>query len=102
MGLVIIDNGLIVSSAQAPIHTNSIHTGNAKPTGGNSTISTGNTSVNVPHGLGSAPTYYGAWAKNALAAAAGIYVSAVDGTNITVSTEFSQSTDIDFLWMANL
>jgi hypothetical protein len=63
------------------------------------TITAGQVTVNVPHGLGVVPTGYSCDpAVNSLGV--DIYIESVDATNLKISMDFVQAADVNFSWMA--
>jgi hypothetical protein len=67
--------------------------------GGSGTITAGNTSINIAHGLGAIPTWALVSPKNA--DSMDCYITA-DATNVTVSIQFIQPNDTVFSWSAGV
>ncbi len=67
---------------------------------GTGTITAGQVTVNVPHELGYAPTGYVATSiVNSLGV--DIYIASVDATNLVVSMDFAQASDVTFSWVCS-
>lgn len=67
---------------------------------GTAVIATGQTSVNVPHGLGYTPTGY---VVSPILDSIGvdIFVFSVDATNLVVRMDFTQASDVYFSWVCS-
>lgn len=68
---------------------------------GTGTLPAGQTSVNVAHGLGYAPTGGSATPTSFNGVDLKINWATTDATNLVVELEFAQADDMTFTWMAS-
>ncbi len=68
---------------------------------GTGTITAGQTSVNVVHGLGYAPTGAAATPTSYNGVDLKIDWAATDATNLVVAIQFADITDVTFTWIAS-